>query len=73
MILETSDPSYEVTFGCVYPVKKEPGGVTLNGVPVSFAWERSDEHEHKRGDAAWRTMRIPAQRGRSRYELFVTR
>lgn len=72
-ILETSDPSYEVTLGCAYPVEKEPGSVTLNGAPVSFTWERSDEHARERGDVAWRTMRIPAQRGHLRYELFVAR
>ena len=73
--LETSDPLYEVTLGCVAPVNRErkPASVTLNGAPVSFTLEHIAERSSKSKESAWSTVQIPAVRGHHRYELHVTR
>jgi glycogen debranching enzyme len=71
--LETSDPFYEVTLGCIYPAEGEPRGVTLNGTPISFTRDNIAERSSKHGNSAWSTIQIPAVRGLHRYELLVSR
>jgi glycogen debranching enzyme len=72
--LETNDPSYEVTLGCVYPVNRdrEPHSVTLNGTLVSFTLDSIDERSLKQRDPVWCTIHIPSVSGLHRYQLLVT-
>jgi glycogen debranching enzyme len=69
--LETSDPSYEVTLGCAYPVDRDPLSVTLNGVPVSFTRTSIGEGSLEQRDSEWCIMQTPSVKGLYRYELLV--
>jgi len=75
LTLETSDPSYSVTLGCVCSVKEErkPGSVTLNGTPVSFTVEHIAERSPECRDSEWRAVQIDPVKGLQRYELVVSR
>lgn len=75
MTLETSDPSYDVTLGCVCSVKEEraPGSVTLNGTPVPFTVEQIAECSPEDRNAAWHTVQIAPAKGLQRYTLVINR
>ncbi|MBO0790216.1 MAG: hypothetical protein J2P36_04625, partial [Ktedonobacteraceae bacterium] len=73
IVLETSDPSYEVTLGCAYPVDRDPHSVTLNGAPVSFTRDSIGERPLEQRVSEWCIMQAPSVRGLYRYELLVTR
>jgi len=72
MLLETSDPLYEVTLGYQCPVNKVPSRMELNGVPVSFHLESVAEPSLEQTLPGWRLARLAPVTGQQRYELFVT-
>lgn len=72
IVLETSDPAYEITFGWTSPMGRKPCSVTLNGLPASFVLEVADECSLERGRPKWCLMQIPPTSGQYRYELCVS-
>ena len=72
MVLETSDPLYEVTLGCLCPVDSMPASMTLNGSAVPFQGEVIAEPSLDETLPGWRLARIASVTGQHRYELFVT-
>jgi len=70
--LETSDPTFEVTLGCVCPVGKKPDSVTLNGTATSFTLEVADERSPENVHLGWCLLQIPPTSGLQRYELYVS-
>jgi len=73
ILLETSDPSYEVIAGCTCWVKhaRRPVSVTLNGSPISFTLEHIAEHAPDLQDASRQTVRLSAVKGLQRYDVCV--
>lgn len=72
LILETSDPAYEVTLGCLCPVDRIPSRMVLNGVPTTFHRDSVDEPSLEKILPGWSLTRITPVTGLYRYELFVT-
>jgi len=72
VILETSDPLYEITLGYTCTVEKRPRSVTLNGKPVTFRMDCVDDHSKENGHPTWCIVQASSTRGLHRYELFVT-
>jgi glycogen debranching enzyme len=73
IMVETSDPSYEVIPGCTWSVKESrgPQSVTLNGAPISFTCEHIADHTPQQQDACWQTVQLAAVSGLQRYEICV--
>jgi glycogen debranching enzyme len=72
IILETSDPTYEITLGCTYPLDRKPCSATLNGIPASFMLEIADECSLEREHLRSCLIQIPPACGQYRYELCVS-
>lgn len=72
IILETSDPLYEVTLGCLCPVHQLPSSMTLNGAAIPFQGEIVAEPSLEETLPGWCLARIAPVTGQRRYELFVT-
>ena len=73
VVLETSDPLYEITLGWVWPTGKEPGSVLLNGTPVASSVEAFAGDTLKSSERpGWRISQIPPIKGLHRYELIIS-
>lgn len=72
IILETNDPFYEVTLGCLCPDHKLPSRMELNGAPVSFHREIVMEASLRETLPGWCLAQIAPVTGMRRYELLVT-
>lgn len=71
VVLETSDPLYEVTLGCLCPVNRVPSRMELNGNAISFHLDIVDEPSLERTLPGWCLARVAPVTGQRRYELFV--
>jgi glycogen debranching enzyme len=73
IVLETSDPSYEITLGWAWPAGREPRRVTLNGTAVLATSEAPAEYSlHASGRPGWNLFQVPSITGLHRYELLVS-
>ncbi|HEX7735896.1 MAG TPA: hypothetical protein VF458_13600 [Ktedonobacteraceae bacterium] len=73
IVLETSDPTYEVVLGCLCPVDRIPSHVELNGTVIPFQQESVTGPSLEQTLPGWQVARIAPVTGQQRYELFVTR
>lgn len=72
MILETSDPEYEITLGCACSTGQEPRLITLNGISVSFHTNVMSKSTVEQELPGWHLAQIHPATGLRRYELLIT-
>jgi glycogen debranching enzyme len=72
VILETSDPLYQVTMGLTCLLTKQPRQVTLNGSVIVYQLDFVDSFSKENGHPTWCIALAPALKGQHRYEFLAT-
>jgi glycogen debranching enzyme len=71
IVLETSDREYDVTLGCIGPLRQEPTSVLLNGEAVVFHADPLEQDEEYNTSAIWQKIYTAHLTGQARYELYI--